>query len=323
MKRKVTALITRPGPDGPEVIVFDHPVSGYQLPAGTVEDGESFAAAALREGWEETGALGLALARELAVSTLRDEDRHIFHLRATVDMPDEWTVVTPDGGGLTWECFWSPIDEAHSIVGEWQRDWLDVARPALDESARSDPRPRRRDPLPQEFHRDGVFEQFVAPPMAGRRFALQMTDACDPEACTRAHGLCVTAAGEVVLVRGDQPFWDLPGGGKESGESTAQNFAREVLEELCGRVVDSRFLLALRIVELDEVGSATGPVELHAQMWARVELSTWDPRFEISERVTLPAADAADLSLHGPITRVLLDRAAKFDTTLDWPPGRE
>ena len=65
---KVTALITRPGPAGPELLVFDHGLAGIQLPAGTVEQGESFGSAALREGWEETGALGLELVRELAVT---------------------------------------------------------------------------------------------------------------------------------------------------------------------------------------------------------------------------------------------------------------
>ena len=65
---KVTALITRPGAGGPELLVFDHGLAGIQLPAGTVDEGESFAAAVLREGWEETGALGLELVRELAVT---------------------------------------------------------------------------------------------------------------------------------------------------------------------------------------------------------------------------------------------------------------
>ena len=64
---KVTALITRPGAGGPELLVFDHGLAGIQLPAGTVDEGESFATAVLREGWEETGALGLELVRELAV----------------------------------------------------------------------------------------------------------------------------------------------------------------------------------------------------------------------------------------------------------------
>ena len=47
---KVTALITRPGAGGPELLVFDHGLAGIQLPAGTVDEGESFATAALREG---------------------------------------------------------------------------------------------------------------------------------------------------------------------------------------------------------------------------------------------------------------------------------
>jgi len=37
LMEKVTALITRPGAGGPELIVFDHGVAGVQLPAGTVE----------------------------------------------------------------------------------------------------------------------------------------------------------------------------------------------------------------------------------------------------------------------------------------------
>ena len=177
---KVTALITRPGTEGPDLLVFDHGLAGVQIPAGTVEVGESFAAAALREGWEETGALGLELVREVTVmrrdfvgrsgavvqdvtadgrtsprgnhvkvlrvdggiataelwdgtpvevaTTLiaRSEERHVFHLRATVAMPDEWVVVTPDAGGGAWTCFWAPIDEAHELIHEYQRDWLDA-----------------------------------------------------------------------------------------------------------------------------------------------------------------------------------------------------
>jgi ADP-ribose pyrophosphatase YjhB (NUDIX family) len=318
--RKVTALITRPGVAGPELLVFDHGLAGVQIPAGTVEHGETFEAAALREAWEETGALGLELVRELAVLRTRGEERHLFHLRASVAMPDEWRVVTPDGGSAVWWCSWASIDDAYAMLHEYQRDWLDVARPALDESAIGDPPPRPRAPLPPEFDSDDVFEHFVAPPLAGRHFALQITDACDPESCTRAHGLCVTEGGDVVLIRDGYDFWDLPGGGKEAGESTAQNFAREVIEEVCGRVLESRFVFALRIVELDHVGSPIGPPELHAQMWARVELDLWDPKFEVTDRVVLPPSEAADLTLHSEITRLLLDRATAFDPRLEWNP---
>ena len=56
--------------------MFDHGLAGIQLPAGTVDEGESFATAVLREGWEETGALGLELVRELAVMQLQVRRAH-------------------------------------------------------------------------------------------------------------------------------------------------------------------------------------------------------------------------------------------------------
>ncbi len=52
---KVTALITRQGENGPELLVFQHPSAGIQLPAGTVEADEPIEAALLREVEEETG----------------------------------------------------------------------------------------------------------------------------------------------------------------------------------------------------------------------------------------------------------------------------
>jgi 8-oxo-dGTP pyrophosphatase MutT (NUDIX family) len=315
VKRKVAALITRPGPDGPEVIVFDHPVSGYQLPAGTVEDGESFEAAALREGWEETGALGLELVREVGVSTLRDEDRHIFHLRATVEMPDEWRVATPDGGGLIWWCSWMPIDESHALVHEHQRDWLDAARPALDQSAHGDPPPRLRDPLPPEFGGSELHAMFHGWPGVNRFVVFTFDDECDPETCTRAHGICVTADGAVVLVSSGDGLWDVPGGGKEHGETTMQNFVREVEEEACARVLDVQYLSALRFVEF----SADGTVHhggLHAQMWARVELQPWEPRFEIVGRRLLSAEEAVELCGLSNVAALTMERAARVDPLL-------
>jgi 8-oxo-dGTP pyrophosphatase MutT (NUDIX family) len=57
---KVTAFVTRPTPGGEELLLFRHPNAGIQIPAGTVEPGESIQAAALREATEETGLTGLA-----------------------------------------------------------------------------------------------------------------------------------------------------------------------------------------------------------------------------------------------------------------------
>ena len=316
MNRKVTALITRPGPTGPEVIVFDHPISGYQLPAGTVEDAETFAAGALREGWEETGALGLELVRELAAfRDHRDEERHVFHLRATIEMPDEWLVLTPDGGGLRWECFWAPIDEAHSIVHENQRDWLDAARPLLDESAGGDLSPRPRDPLPPEFRDLDLHSMFHGWPEVNRFVVFALDDDCDPEACTRAHGICVTGDGEVVLVSAGDDRWDVPGGGKEAPETTAENFAREVDEEACARVLESQFLCGLRFVEFSPDGT-TDHGDLHAQVWARVELEPWDPRFEIVGRRLVSPEDAIELSGLSNVNALVMERAALVDPLL-------
>ncbi len=62
---KVTALVTRAGAAGPEVLLFEHPYAGVQLPAGTVEAGELPEMAALREVFEETGLTDTRIARYL------------------------------------------------------------------------------------------------------------------------------------------------------------------------------------------------------------------------------------------------------------------
>ena len=62
---KVTAFITRERNGGKEILLFQHPNAGVQIPAGTVEPGEAFEAAALREGYEETGLEKLQLVQYL------------------------------------------------------------------------------------------------------------------------------------------------------------------------------------------------------------------------------------------------------------------
>ena len=52
---KVTALITHQSPAGTQLLLFQHPYAGIQIPAGTVEASESPEAAVLREVLEETG----------------------------------------------------------------------------------------------------------------------------------------------------------------------------------------------------------------------------------------------------------------------------
>ena len=53
--KKVTAYVTRERNGVKELLVFKHPSAGVQIPAGTVEDGESLETAVKREIYEETG----------------------------------------------------------------------------------------------------------------------------------------------------------------------------------------------------------------------------------------------------------------------------
>ena len=71
---KVTAFILRQRPGGPNLLLFEHPSAGIQIPAGTVEDGEDPQIAAVREAGEESGLSDLKLeaylgsAKELPVT---------------------------------------------------------------------------------------------------------------------------------------------------------------------------------------------------------------------------------------------------------------
>ena len=55
MVDKVAAFVTRKRNGVKELLLFRHPRAGVQIPAGTVEDGESLKTALKREVYEETG----------------------------------------------------------------------------------------------------------------------------------------------------------------------------------------------------------------------------------------------------------------------------
>ncbi len=67
---KVTAFITRETANGRELLYLRHPLAGIQLPAGTVEDGESPELAVRRETEEETGLQNVSIAAYLGRLTL-------------------------------------------------------------------------------------------------------------------------------------------------------------------------------------------------------------------------------------------------------------
>lgn len=79
---KLTAFILRPGLDGPQILAFQHPSAGLQLPAGTVDPGETPEAAALREAAEETGLARLRLVANLGSETVRAPEGQGWLLRS-------------------------------------------------------------------------------------------------------------------------------------------------------------------------------------------------------------------------------------------------
>lgn len=96
-KRKAFAYITR----GSKLLVFeqpDSPEAGIQVPAGTIEEGESPEAGVMREAWEETSLEGLKLCCFLGEQSRdmsdygKDEihQRYFYHLLCE-EAPETWS----------------------------------------------------------------------------------------------------------------------------------------------------------------------------------------------------------------------------------------
>jgi len=128
--RKAVCYVVRDG----QLLVFrhrDHPEAGGQVPAGTLHDGESPAAGALRECEEETGRSGFAIERSLgsrahevshtAPGFRRHEvhERHFFLLHPPPGLPDRWSHLAEEGSGDFWfEFSWVPLTPDLVLAGE-------------------------------------------------------------------------------------------------------------------------------------------------------------------------------------------------------------
>lgn len=133
MVDKVLAYITRPGPDGLQVLVFEHrdfPESGTQVPAGTVEPGEGIEPALWREVEEETGLHAGQLRLEAKLAEFESQDwgtrRHVFHLIAVEALPDAWLHSVGGKGedrGLAFSYCWAAVQPSPALAGDQGR-WL-------------------------------------------------------------------------------------------------------------------------------------------------------------------------------------------------------
>jgi 8-oxo-dGTP diphosphatase len=104
------------------LLVFRHtqfPEAGIQVPAGTVELGESIEAAAMREAGEETGLKDLVMDERLGRDNIQVSlsgktvtvTRHFFHLRLPGKAPQRWIhyEYNPSDGSpapIEFEFFW-------------------------------------------------------------------------------------------------------------------------------------------------------------------------------------------------------------------------
>lgn len=104
-----------------------------------------------------------------------------------------------------------------------------------------------------------------------------------------AEAVCV-AGGRIVVVSTDGRRWGLPAGRPEAGERWIDTMRREVREEACAEVTDSRLLGFTRGVCVR--GPEKGLVLVRSMWWAEVRADPWEPLFEVTHRRLLPVTEA-------------------------------
>lgn len=140
---KVVAYVVRDR----RLLVFTHDhvaieVTGVQVPAGTIEPGESPEEAAVREVREETGVIARVV-RALGVehydmrpSKPEVHERHFVQLEPVDDeLRERWSAgeKAPSDGGAPqrWTCWWTPVESAHVLCAGFGAR---IGALALDES---------------------------------------------------------------------------------------------------------------------------------------------------------------------------------------------
>lgn len=124
--QKVCPVIIRENESRKEILAFRHPIGGdIQLVKGTIEPGENFEAAALRELREESGIEKVSSIEFKGVWEPKNENQiwHFFHCQPQDELPENWSFFANDDGGLNFSFFWfdlneKPSDEWHPVFQE-------------------------------------------------------------------------------------------------------------------------------------------------------------------------------------------------------------
>ncbi|HWI63289.1 MAG TPA: NUDIX domain-containing protein [Symbiobacteriaceae bacterium] len=138
MRQKVQAYITRETPSGLQLLVFEHadfPDAGIQVPAGSIDPGETPDHAVLRETLEEAGLTDVTIIKYVGCfpwfypAQQVIHQRHVYHLAVTKPVPDRWEQVVSGGvedKGMRFICYWMDLPSAATALSGQQGMYLSL-----------------------------------------------------------------------------------------------------------------------------------------------------------------------------------------------------
>lgn len=95
-----------------QILAFKHPLAGNQIVKGTVEPGESFADAAVRELVEESG---ISATVDIYLGTwdsgYKNQIWGMHLMKVENELPEFWTHQALDDGGHEFQFFWQDLNQ--------------------------------------------------------------------------------------------------------------------------------------------------------------------------------------------------------------------